>query len=322
MKPSRESSRAALLLTNRLVKTDAKPMLAREFWSVVDRVEDLSVLLDLDVADLVEKLSFDAAAADRIRSLLDASTALAFERERLEEGGISLVSVFDETFPPVLRERLGTACPPFLLLAGPTTWLKTPGLGVVGSRDASDASLEAAKRSAEMAAERGWAVISGLARGVDHVTMAAALDAGGLVVGVPAEGIRRVSRNAEIRRRVHGGELCMASPFGPDTPLQAGNAMGRNKIIYALSRVTFVADSNRGSGGTWAGAKEALDKGYAPVAVWAGKGAGEGNEDLARRGATAVAHVADLFDVDPAPPRVTIRRARSAAPVGQQPVVP
>jgi predicted Rossmann fold nucleotide-binding protein DprA/Smf involved in DNA uptake len=71
----------------------------------------------------------------------------------------------------------------------------------------------------------------------------------------------------------------MASPFGPDTPYQAGNAMGRNKIIYALSRVTFVADSDKGSGGTWAGATEALDKGYAAVAVWAGKGAREGNEE-------------------------------------------
>ena len=60
MKPSRETSRAALLLTNRLVKLDVKPMTAREFWGVVDRVEDLSILLHLDVGDLVEKLSFDA----------------------------------------------------------------------------------------------------------------------------------------------------------------------------------------------------------------------------------------------------------------------
>ena len=102
--------------------------------------------------------------------------------------------------------------------------------------------------------------------------MAAALDAGGVVVGVPAEGIRKVSRNAEIRRRVHGGELCIASPFAPDTPFQAGNAMGRNKIIYALSTVTFVVSSDEESGGTWAGAKEALDKRYAPVAVWTGNG--------------------------------------------------
>ncbi|MGZ8763839.1 MAG: DNA-processing protein DprA [Acidimicrobiia bacterium] len=91
----------------------------------------------------------------------------------------------------------------------------------------------------------------------------------------------------------------MVSPFGPDAPFQAGNAMGRNKIIYALSRVTFVASADKGSGGTRAGAKEALDERYAPVAVWAGQGARDGNAELVRRGATAVAHVADLFDVDP-----------------------
>ena len=116
MKPSRETSRAALLLTNRLVKTDAKPMTAREFWGVVDRVEDLSILLHLDVGDLVEKLSFDADDAARIRALLDASTALAFERERLEEGGISLVSVFDESLPAraarATRDRVSAVPPP------------------------------------------------------------------------------------------------------------------------------------------------------------------------------------------------------------------
>jgi predicted Rossmann fold nucleotide-binding protein DprA/Smf involved in DNA uptake len=299
MSPSPETSRAALLLTNRLVKIAAMPMTAREFWQVVDKVEDLSDLMHLDIDELAEILSVVYADAERIRSLLDATTALAFERERLEEGGISLVSVFDEGFPTVLRERLDTACPPFLLVAGPTNWLATPGLGVVGSRDASEASLDAARRSAEMAVERGWPVISGLARGVDQVAMAAALDAGGVVVGVPAEGIRKVSRNAEIRRRVHEGELCIASPFGPDAPFQAGNAMGRNKIVYALSTVTFVVSSDKESGGTWAGAKEALDKRYAPVAVWTGDGARDGNEALVRRGATAVTNIADLFDIAP-----------------------
>ena len=37
MNPSPDTSRAALLLTNRLVKIDAKPMTAREFWHVVEQ---------------------------------------------------------------------------------------------------------------------------------------------------------------------------------------------------------------------------------------------------------------------------------------------
>jgi hypothetical protein len=205
-----------------------------------------------------------------LRTLLDAATALGFEQERLQDGGISLISALDDRFPAVLRNRLGTACPPFLLVAGPIDWLDRPGLGVVGSRDADDGLLDIARRSAELAVSHGWPVVSGLARGVDQASMAGALDAGGVVIGVPAEGITKVSRSADIRRRVHAGELCIASPYAPDAPFRAGNAMGRNKIIYALSQVTFVVSSDVGSGGTWAGAKEALERRFARVAVWTG----------------------------------------------------
>ena len=134
--------------------------------------------------------------------------------------------------------------------------------------------------------------------GVDHVAMAAALDAGGVVVGVPAEGIRKVSRNAEIRRRVHEGELCIASPFGPTLRSKPAMRWDATRSSTRCRRVTFVVSSDKESGGTWAGAKEALDKRYAPVAVWTGAGAREGNEALVRRGASAITDVADLFALE------------------------
>lgn len=297
MNYSPESSRAALLLTNRLVKLDAKPLTAREFWKLLGRVDPGDLLHD-SVADIVERASVDAEEAQRLRMLLDASTAISFEQERLEEGGVSLLSAIDDHFPAALRERLGPACPPFLLVAGPVDWLARPGLGVVGSRDADDTALDAARRSAELAVRHGMPVVSGLARGVDQVAMAGALDSEGVVVGVPAEGILKVSRNADVRRRVHEGALCVASPFGPNAPFQAGNAMGRNKIVYALSRLTFVVASDKGSGGTWAGAKEALEHRYAPIAVWAGEGAKDGNHALIERGATAITELSQLFEID------------------------
>jgi predicted Rossmann fold nucleotide-binding protein DprA/Smf involved in DNA uptake len=126
--------------------------------------------------------------------------------------------------------------------------------------------------------------------------MAAALDADGAVVGVPAEGVFQVARNGDLRRRVHGGELCIASPFGPDAPFRPGNAMARNKIIYALSQLTFVVSADKDSGGTWAGATEAIDRGYAPVAVWVGEGAKDGNQALISRGATAISEPARLLE--------------------------
>ena len=75
-----------------------------------------------------------------------------------------------------------------------------------------------------------------------------------------------------------------------------------SKIVYALSQVTFVVASDDGTGGTWAGAKEALDRGYAPVAVWMGEGAQDGNHALVRRGATPITDPTALFDVGPIAP--------------------
>ena len=185
--------------------------------------------------------------------------------------------MFDGNLPSVLRERLGTVCPPFLLLAGTTSWLATPGLGVVGSLTPATPASTLLGVPLRWPSNAGCPAISGLARGVDQVAWWRHSMPGEWWSECRPRAFDKVSRNAEIRRRVHGGDLCMASPFGPDVPFQASNAMGRNKIIYALSRLTFVASSDRGSGGTWAGAKEAIDKRYAPVAVWTGHGSRDGD---------------------------------------------
>ena len=304
MSSSPDRSRAALLLTNRLVRLDAAPMTAREFWQLVEHV-DPAELLGADVATIAERVGVDDDEAVRYRTLLDAATAMSFEQERLADGGISLISALDDSFPTPLRDRLGHGCPPFLLTAGRIDWLGGPSLGVVGSREADQPALDVARRAAELAVEHGRAVVTGLARGVDRAAIDGALDAGGVAVGIPAEGISLASRSAEVRRRVHAGELCIASPYAPDARFSAGSANGRNKIVYALSQVTFVVAAEDGSGGTWAGAKEALERRSCPVAVWMGDGAPAGNHALVRRGATPITDLAQLLDVGPLPPEPT-----------------
>jgi hypothetical protein len=66
-----------------------------------------------------------------------------------------------------------------------------------------------------------------------------------------------------------------------------------------MSDFTFVASAALETGGTWAGAAEALHRGYAPVAVWVGSGAAPGNEALSRIGARAIADLSTLFDEAP-----------------------
>lgn len=77
-------------------------------------------------------------------------------------------------------------------------------------------------------------------------------------------------------------------PLRPDAPFSTGNAMGRNKLIYAQSLLTLVVASDVERGGTWAGATEALRRRHGRVGVWRGPGEGPGNEVLENRGATAI----------------------------------
>ncbi len=289
---------AALLLTNRLVDVGTKPLSSSEFWTLCQSVEDLSHLVGASVESISELSELSADGAERVAQLLSAATAFSFERERLEEEGIQLVSALDDAFPARLRERLGDACPAFLLVAGPIDFLTVSAVGVVGSRDASEESSSVAASAATEAARSGRAVDSGLAPGIDQAAMVAALDAGAPVVGFPTEGLRVVGRSAEIRRRVHAGELCMASPYGPSTRFSAGSAMGRNKLIYGHADITLVVRSGLGSGGTWEGASEALRRNFGRVAVWMGEGAGLGNAKLVESGGTPITDLCDLLTVE------------------------
>ena len=285
---------AALLLTNRIVDAGVQPLSAGAFWQLQRAVPDLDSLLGQSAGDVAETAGVPPDDARRIVALLGAETAFAFERERLRDEGVVLLSALDPSFPPRLRETLGDACPSFLLVAGPVEFAALDSLAVVGSRDAAPSSLAVASLAAEAAVGHGRAVVSGLARGIDQAAMTAM--PGARLVGVPSEGIRTVARNPEVRARVHAGELCLVSPYAPSARFSTGNAMGRNKIVYALAGITLVVCSDQGRGGTWEGAREALRRGYGVVAVWRGEGEGPGNAALVRQGGHPVHDVADLFE--------------------------
>jgi predicted Rossmann fold nucleotide-binding protein DprA/Smf involved in DNA uptake len=153
-------------------------------------------------------------------------------------------------------------------------------------------------------------VISGGARGTDRLAMQAALDGDGRVAGVLADALTRTAADPEVRRAVGDGQLCLVTPYAPEAPFNAGNAMGRNKLIYALAEVTFVVATDEGKGGTWTGATEALKKGYGAVAVWTGEGAGRGNKALVDLGGVPVSDVVDVVGAVMATPSPRLQPER------------
>ena len=163
--------------------------------------------------------------------------------------------------------RLGPKRPPVLFGIGARSLLGKPCLAVVGSRDAPADDEAFAKDMGSAAAAASYAVVSGAARGIDSAAMSGALDAEGTAIGVVADGLANVPSSRSWRKPLVQGNLCMVSAVDPECRFSAGNAMARNKIVYGLAEHAVVIRSSNGSGGTWAGAVEALRAQWCPIHV-------------------------------------------------------
>jgi predicted Rossmann fold nucleotide-binding protein DprA/Smf involved in DNA uptake len=301
-----DAALSTLLLTSRIVDVDAPALSAKEYWALTRQVEPLDTLFGLTSSDIASSFDIEPERAERIVSRLSGATQLAFELERLDRQGYFVLTPFDDEYPRRLIERLGDQAPPSITAVGSVGMLSTEGVGLVGSRNATAEAIGVAEAVAASAAGRGSSVVSGGARGIDQRSMAAAYQAGGSVVGWLAESLEKRLRDPETRRVVSDGQVCLATPFKPDAGFSVANAMGRNKLIYASARVTLVVACDPGKGGTWEGAVESIRKSYGSVAVWAGAGAGPGNEALLAQGGAPVASVEELFDAQP----LSVKRQR------------
>ena len=245
-------------------------------------------LLGLTADDITRSLDIDVDVAASYVRRLDRAGQLTFELDRLRSRGVWVVTIADEPYPGILRERLGSGAPPVLFGSGPPEMLITRGIAVVGSREADAEAISFTEGLAGGAARGGATVISGGARGIDAVAMRAAFEAGGSVIGVVPEGVERRLREASTRSAVADGQAVLVSPYHPAAAFSAGAAMGRNKLIYALADIAVVVSSAEGSGGTWTGALEAIDGRWVPIMVREGPDTPPGNAALINRGATAL----------------------------------
>lgn len=204
---------------------------------------------------------------DRVAPLLERGAAVALIVERWERSGLWVISRGDPCYPERLKRYLGQSAPPLLYGVGSKDLLSRGGLAVVGSRDRSEDDGEFARRVGEHCAKEGIAVISGAAKGIDRDAMSSALEADGWALGVLAEGLAKTATSGQYRSGLVSDRLTLVSPYDPDSRWFAYAAMERNKLLYGFSDAALVVASSADSGGTWAGATEALRHGRVKVFV-------------------------------------------------------
>lgn len=273
-------AQATALLVGRFGKGQAKPLSRNDF----NRVAHILHQRGMRPSDLFKQVPGDLPVeSDRISGLISRGTALALAVESWNQMGVRFVSRGDEAYPGRFKRLLKGGSAPIIYYSGDLSLLERPTLGVVGSRDATDAGMEAARRLGEAAAIEGVVIVSGDARGIDRAAMEAALDAGGQVIGVLADSLGKGVLSKRYRQAIASGELLLLSHTEPDARFTVAQAMERNRYIYAASDAVIVADSGV-KGGTWNGAVENRKHGWSPAYVRIGGPDNEGRCALVREG--------------------------------------
>ncbi len=290
---SQDSLTLLLLCSQLTLEGDSlKSLTVREWNPLVRKMHAASLrpadLLGLPQTDLQTRLELSMEHASRITRLMERSSSLRHELNRLATLGILPLTRADPEYPEKYRQRLKDAAPVVLFYAGEKALLGQPGIAVVGSRHLDDAGKECAAFVGNACGLSGQVLYSGGAKGVDTISMEAALEARGTAVGMLADSLERSVRG---RKEALGrGDLCLVTPYHPNAGFSVGAAMGRNRLIYTLADYTIVVASDTETGGTWAGATEALKNGWIPVFVLEHEAMPNGNKLLLQKGALAFPH--------------------------------
>jgi len=287
-----ENAKAILLLCGRFGAGDdtgAQPLNIKEYdelatWLLSKKWWPADLLSEEHQGSLSD--AFAPMEPARVKALLARGASMAIAIEKWVNKGLWVLCRSDEAYPQRLKQHLKRCAPPILYGAGDQSLLSKGGLAVVGSRHI-DAEAEAFARAVgRSAAQSGMQLISGAARGVDETAMHGAFEEGGSVIGVMADSLLRAAVAGKYREGIRNGQLVLISTYNPEAGFNVGNAMGRNKYIYALADFAVVVSSDYQEGGTWAGADEELRRESGrPVFVRTGAGVPRGNTELLRRGA-------------------------------------
>ncbi len=291
-------SQVILLLCSHLglpPNPDPAPLTLRDWNSLLRKIRASSLkrpgaLLGLRASDLQAQLEIGVEEANRLVRLMERSGTLAMELERLASLGIHVLTRADADYPLRYCQRLKESAPTILFYAGEKELLGQPGIAVIGSRHLAEAGQACAEFVGNACGLSGLVLYSGGAKGVDTISMTAALRARGTAVGILADSLEKAIRDPETRAALHRRDLCLVTPYSPAAPFSVGMAMGRNRLIYALADYAIVVASDAEKGGTWAGATEALKAKWVPVFVLDHPAMPEGNRLLLQKGGLRFPH--------------------------------
>jgi DNA processing protein len=227
----------------------------------------------------------------RIFTIEQAAAELDAARARRVE----YVALGEPAYP--LRLQMIDDAPPLIGIHGKLDIFARPQIAIVGSRNASAAGVKFADRMARDLGAAGFAVVSGLARGIDAAAHRASLQTG--TIAVLAGGhdcIYPAEHVALVESIVVDGAAISEMPLGWEP--RAHDFPRRNRLISGLSIGVIIVEAARRSGSLIT-ARLAGEQGREVFAV---PGSPldprcEGTNGLLKQGAIPVTEAADVITV-------------------------
>jgi DNA processing protein len=224
--------------------------------------------------------------------------ATSHEAEREMEGmkriKASFIALGESNYPCLLREI--NAPPPLISVRGNLRAFSLPSVAIVGSRNASALGIKMATVFARDLAEEGFAVVSGLARGVDAAAHHASLKLG--TIGVLAGGLDKPypPENVPLMEQMLAmGAVISEMPLAWEP--RARDFPRRNRLISGIAMATLVVEAAERSG-TLITARLANEEGREVFAIPGSPldPRSAGTNRLIKQGATMVTSSDELID--------------------------
>jgi DNA processing protein len=170
----------------------------------------------------------------------------AKEEARMEKSAVAFLGAGEPGFPPLLSE-IGD--PPVGLYRKGEYLFDNPCVAIVGSRRATTYGQSVAGKLGAELAERGFCVVSGLARGIDTSAHEGALSVGGRTAAVLGTGIDIIypPENLDLYRRIaKAGAVLSEFPFG--RAADKDSFAMRSRVISGICEAVIVVESDRWGG--------------------------------------------------------------------------
>jgi DNA processing protein len=201
----------------------------------------------------------------------------------------------DTRYPLLLREIF---YPPLILfVTGELSALQQQQLAIVGARCPSPTGLEIASQFARELSELGFAITSGLARGIDGAAHQAALAANGTTMAVLGSGLNNIYPHCHqsLAQTILEKGGVLLSEFFPSALPKAAHFPRRNRIISGLSLGVIVIEASLRSGSLITAAY-ALEQGREVFAVPGSiyNRLSQGCHALLKEGATLIENCEDV----------------------------